>query len=128
MQRLADYKVLNDSVVQIGSNQSHTLEFTVSGAVVKTDSAQRPYLLLSEQINGALPATINISLNGSEIDSRNGSANNLLGGPYSHSHMVPFDGNLINVGNNNSLTIELLANYNTTLDLNSVVLNFQREI
>ncbi len=128
MQRLADYKVLNDSVVQIGSNQSHTLEFTVSGAVVKTDSAQRPYLLLSEQINGALPATINISLNGSEIDSRNGSANNLLGGPYSHSHMVPLDGNLINVGNNNSLTIELLANYNTTLDLNSVVLNFQREI
>ncbi len=46
MQRLADYKVLNDSVVQIGSNQSHTLEFTVSGAVIKTDSAQRPYLLL----------------------------------------------------------------------------------
>lgn len=128
MQRIADYKILNKSVIHIASNSNHSIDFNIKGAVVTTDDAQGPFLMFSEELGGALPGTITVSLNGTEINVRSGSQNNLLSGGYSYSHMVAFDGNLLNVGSNNTLTVDVSTTTNTSLDLGLVVLHFQRKI
>ena len=128
MQRVADYKVINDSLTHIAANQSHDVNFSLSGAVAKAQDGQRPYVLITEKLGGAFPGTINIKLNNTLIDTRDGSANNILSGGTSYTHMVAFDGSLLNVGSSNTLTFEVSSATNTSLDLSLVILHFQRSV
>lgn len=127
MQSIADYKVLNDSSVYIGSNQDHTLTFTLGGAIVQATHAQRPYLLIEETLGGALPGTLSISINGQPINTRNGNAYAPLSDGLTATYLALFDGSLLTIGDN-SLTFDVATTTNTNWTLGAVILNFQRQL
>ncbi|MGS2719600.1 hypothetical protein [Paraglaciecola aestuariivivens] len=127
MAQLADYKVINDTPTHIASNQSQTFDFILSDNVIQSGAAQRPYFLITETLSGGLPGTVSLSLNGQQIESREGDANQPLNYSLQNLRVVLFDGSLLNSGQN-SLTYSVTTQYDLRCDLYSLIVHFQRNV
>ena len=127
MANLADYKVIKDNSTHIGSHQNHEFNFILADNVVKSAQAQRPYLVLTETIEGGLPGSVSIALNGHIIENREGDINNLLSINIANTRVVLFDGGLLNTGSN-TLKFSVISQNNLSLDLDMVIVHFQRDV
>ncbi|MBU1823340.1 MAG: hypothetical protein KKG00_17815 [Bacteroidetes bacterium] len=121
MPKLADYKILREAQFTLsGIGDTETINFQLPPGALLIDTAQRPYITFSESAGGAGPLVLEITLNGTAVNTHTYTID-----PQMSTRTVIIDGSTF-INGQNALIFTQTAG-GGTLTFQNLIAHFQQQ-